>query len=85
MLSVKQASIRLGVSEALIYDWCSSGLLAHFRFGSRGKRGGIRIAETDLEVFMQSCRVGRREPHSIAAHAEIPKAITLRHLRLSPG
>jgi hypothetical protein len=85
MLTVKQAATRIGVSEALVYGWCSVGLLPHFRLGGRGKRGGIRIAEPDLETFLQGCRVGQDEPQSVAAPTPVPKRISLRHLRLPPG
>jgi hypothetical protein len=62
VLSVRQAAERAGVSAALVYGWCSAGLLAHHRLGLPGRRGCIRIAEADLDVFLASQkREGRRE------------------------
>ena len=54
MLSVKQVAEKAGVSLALVYGWISSGLLTHYRLGAKGRRGAIRIAESDLESFLRS-------------------------------
>jgi excisionase family DNA binding protein len=82
VLTVKQAAERLGVCPALVYDWCSSRLLPHFRLGSRGKRGKILIREEDLDRYLEASRVG----------AEVSKppppqkpAFTPKHLRLKPS
>jgi len=56
MLTVKDAAGKLGVSESLVYSWCSSGRLAHFRLGGRKRGSAIRIAPADLDAFMASCR-----------------------------
>jgi excisionase family DNA binding protein len=62
MLTVKQAALQLGVCASLVYSWCRSGMLPHFRLGATGKRGGIRIAEADLDGFLAEFkREGRRE------------------------
>jgi excisionase family DNA binding protein len=58
VLSVKQAAQRAGVSLALMYQWCSAGLLPHHRLGAPGKRGTIRISEADLAKYLDSCRRG---------------------------
>jgi excisionase family DNA binding protein len=56
MLTPKQAAARIGVSDSLIYEWCSSGLLPHYRFGRRGRRGKILIDEAEFDAFLASCR-----------------------------
>jgi excisionase family DNA binding protein len=66
MLTVSQASDRIGVSESLIYEWCASGILPHYRFGRKGKRGKILIDEAELEAFRVSCRQeGRKDNGSL--------------------
>jgi excisionase family DNA binding protein len=54
---VKQAAARLGVSPSLVYAWVESGVLSHYRLGRQGRRGCIRIAETDLDAFLASRKV----------------------------
>lgn len=73
-MTVKEAARRVGVSESLVYEWVNSGLLAHFRFGRKGKRGSIRIEEADLSAFLASCRQ--------EAKPEVPP---LRHIHLNHG
>lgn len=58
MLTVKGVAQRLGVSAALVYEWIAGGQLAHFRLGKRARRGAIRVAESDLEVFIATLRRG---------------------------
>ena len=62
MLTVKEAAARACVSESLIYAWCQSGALPHFRLGLPGKRGKIAIEVEDLDATLASFKVGRREP-----------------------
>jgi excisionase family DNA binding protein len=61
MLTVRQAAERLGISDSLVYEWCAEGLLPHYRFGGRGRRGRILIEETELEAFLANCRQERRQ------------------------
>ena len=56
-LSPKAAAARAGVSVALVYEWCQSGRLPHYRFGRAGARGKIMVDENDLDEFLASCRV----------------------------
>ncbi len=56
MLTAKQAAERIGVSDSLVYEWCRSGELVHFRFGRKGKRGKLLIDEKDLDAFLSVCR-----------------------------
>jgi excisionase family DNA binding protein len=81
MLSVKQAAERIGVSEALVYEWCSSGMLTHFRLGAHGKRGSIRIAEVDLDAFLAARREGGW--HLVAPPSQKSRPLVLKHLRRS--
>lgn len=67
MLTVKEAAIRAGVSPSLVYVWCHEQRLPHYRVGAEGKRGRIRIAPADLDVFMASLREGR---HPLLTAAE---------------
>lgn len=71
MLTPKQAAEKIGVSDSLIYEWCSQGLLTHYRFGRKGRRGKILIEEKDLDAFLDACR---QEP--------APPAPPLKHIRL---
>jgi excisionase family DNA binding protein len=59
MLTVKEAGESAGVSPALIYQWCQEKRLAHYRFGTEGKRGKILIDPKDLDKLMKECRVER--------------------------
>lgn len=71
MLTPKQVAERIGVSTSLVYEWCSEGLLPHYRMGRRGKRGRVLIEETDLSAFLASCRQ--------EAKPEVPP---LKHIRI---
>ncbi len=62
MLSVKEAAERVGVSPALVYQWCDERRLAHFRFGGRGRRGKILIDPADLDAFLLTQKVTPRPP-----------------------
>ena len=55
-MTVKAAADRIGVSDSLIYEWCSAGQLVHFRFGRKGRRGKLLIDEKDLDAFLAACR-----------------------------
>jgi hypothetical protein len=57
LLTVVEVAAIAGVSPSLVYGWCSEQLLPHFRFGTKGRRGKILISPSELESFMQSCRV----------------------------
>lgn len=85
MLNVKQVASRLGVSLALVYRWCESRQLAHFRVGSAGRRGSIRIDEADLAVFVQSkrCEAAGADTPAAAPKRSKPTSPVLRHLKLN--
>lgn len=80
MLTPKQVAERIGVSVALVYGWCNAGLLAHHRLGLPGRRGCIRIAETDLDAFLAS---QKREGRQVAPPSPRKPPIQLKHLGLS--
>lgn len=69
MLTPKQVAERVGVSDSLVYEWCAQGLLKHYRFGGKGRRGCIRIESTIsvlfwLRAFTKSSRKSRRSSTS---------------------
>jgi excisionase family DNA binding protein len=76
MLTPKQAAERIGVSDSLIYEWCTSGLLAHYRFGRPGRRGKILIEEAEFDAFLASRRQEARP------QTESPP---LKHINLGHG
>jgi excisionase family DNA binding protein len=74
VLTPKQVAARVGVSDSLVYEWCAQGLLKHYRFGGKGRRGCIRIEEADLDAFLAAC-----------LHEVRPPAPTLKHIQMSHG
>jgi len=74
VLTPKQAAEKVGVSDSLVYEWCSQGRLPHYRFGRKGKRGCIRIEQADLDAFLADCL---QQPKEI----DLP----LKHIRLNHG
>jgi hypothetical protein len=45
----------------MVYGWCASGRLPHFRLGSKGRRGCIRIAEADFNAFLATQKRDKQE------------------------
>jgi excisionase family DNA binding protein len=74
MLTPKQAAERINVSDSLIYEWCSAGILPHYRFGKPGRRGKILIDEVELDAFMAA--------HRREVRREVP---SLKHITLDHG
>ena len=72
MLTPKEAAGRIGVSDSLIYEWCATGLLPHYRFGKPGRRGKILIDDTEFNAFLASCR------QEIRPQAQVP---SLKHIK----
>jgi hypothetical protein len=80
-LTVREAANRAGVCPSLIYNWCSTKLLAHYRVGAAGRRGKIVIDETELDSFLQRFRV-----EAAVATTQSPTRVrkpALKHLSLS--
>jgi excisionase family DNA binding protein len=73
-LTPKQAAERAVVSVSLVYQWCQDGVLIHYRFGRQGKRGRIRIEDSDLESFLTTCK--HEEVKTLAP-------FKLKHIKLS--
>lgn len=73
LLTVPQVAERLGVSPALVYQLVTQGRLACYRIGPR--RGVIRFEESDVEAYLESCRV---EPEE---RRRVPKP-RLRHITI---
>ena len=71
LLKVKEVVERLKVSQACVYQLIAERKIAHVRIGCG--RGAIRITDTDLQMFLDSCRL---EPDSRV----IPQ--TLKHIKL---
>ncbi len=70
-LTVREAADRAGVGEALVYHWCNTGQLPHYRLGRKAGRGKISIAESDLLAFLEERRVA---PTPSSAPAPSPAA-----------
>ena len=54
--TVKEAAARLGVSPSLVYALIGDGVIAHTRHGRPGKRGCIRIEESEVERYREDCK-----------------------------
>ena len=82
MYTVKSASERLSVCPSVVYDLVASGALPHYRIGKKGCRGAIRIAEPDLEAYLDSQK--RDKGQEVIPPAPRKPRVTLKHLRLKP-
>lgn len=80
MLNVKEAARRLGISPSTLYAMTAARRLAHYRIGD----GKILFAESDVDAYLQRCRV---EPRTAAAPSAPPPRLIrppLKHLRCGP-
>jgi excisionase family DNA binding protein len=82
MLTPRQAAELMGVSVSLVYAWVESRQLAHYRAGTKGRRGKILITEVDLDAFLASLRC-EKAGETVKQSARRPP-IKLEHLTL-PG
>jgi excisionase family DNA binding protein len=82
MLTVKQSANLAGISAGLVYLWVEQGVLPHFRLGRPGSRGAIRIAEDDLQRFLQSMKQETKPQEALAAPSRTRPKADFRHLRL---
>ena len=82
MLSVKQAAVRLKISQALVYGWIADGLLVHYRLGRKGRRGKIGILEADHDALVASLRVVPKAPVAQPVKAVQPRG-TFKHLKIT--
>jgi len=74
MLTPKQVSEQIGVSDSLVYEWCAQRLLPHFRFGRQGKRGKVLIEQADLDAFLAAHRQEAK-----------PTILPLKHIQMGHG
>ncbi len=56
LLIVAEVAEQLSCAASTVYQLISTGKLAGFRIGAN--HGGIRISESDLEAYLESCRLG---------------------------
>jgi excisionase family DNA binding protein len=70
MMTVAEVAAALGLSPGCVYQLCRAGRLIHHRLGVKG--GRVMIAESDLEVYLESCRV---------VSAQARPTMTLRHVQ----
>jgi excisionase family DNA binding protein len=56
--STAEVAEQLGLTRRTVQKWPKDGGLPHYRFG-QGKGATYRIAEEDLEAFLQLHRQGR--------------------------
>lgn len=76
MLTVKRAAAQAGVCQTVVRRWIAAGLLPHYRLGSPGRRGGIRVAEADLDALLASRKAG-----AVAPPPPPVKRTPLKHIR----
>ena len=74
MLTVKQAATRLGISASKLYQLVSERAVAHYKVG-----GKLLFGESDLDAYLESCRVGVAPKRTAAPTRGLPK---LKHLKL---
>jgi excisionase family DNA binding protein len=73
-MTVAEASKKIGVSASKLYQLVAARRIAYYRIG-----GKIVFAETDVDTFLASCRVG-----AFAAMLPCPRApLKLKHVRLN--
>lgn len=80
MMDVKSAAAYACVSETVLRGWLKDGL-PHFRVGAKGKRGHYRIAREDLDAWLASFKVTKKEPEPVKAPARLPQVFS--HLKIS--
>ncbi len=78
MYTVKEAAKRIGISQSLLYELISLGLIRHSRYGRPGKRGTIRIDEQAIEEYRTACEQG-----ALPKPPPARRKVTLENLKLS--
>ena len=73
MLTVRETAHRLAISLSSTYGLIQGGKLPHYRIG-----GAIRIAASDIEVFLAGCRQEK------TAQVMRPPKPRLKHIKLPP-
>ena len=72
LITPRQVASRLCISLSLVYQLCRQQQLKHYRFGAEGKRGQIRIEESEVDRYLS-------EQLQVTSS---PAIQTFRHLRL---
>jgi excisionase family DNA binding protein len=57
LLTISEAAPLSRLSESSLYDACDRRIIPHYRVSGSGRRGKILIKRSDLDYFMESCRV----------------------------
>jgi excisionase family DNA binding protein len=60
LISPKELSKLLKVSKPWPYIMVERGLLPYYKMGEKGKRGIIRFRMSDIETYLNRCRVERK-------------------------
>jgi excisionase family DNA binding protein len=81
-LSIKQAAERAGVCSSIVYGWVSESLVPVYRLGGKGRRGKILIEASDLDAYLESCRVPARRPAPALAPSPRCRPADFRHLTI---
>jgi excisionase family DNA binding protein len=74
MFKVPEVAQQLNCSISTIYGLVDTGKLVAYRIGQG--RGAVRIAQTDLDAYLESCRSQKTE-----GVRKLPRS-RLRHIRL---
>ena len=78
LLTIRESSERLRVSSASVYILIKKGKIIALRVGSRS--GAIRIRESDLTVYLESCVQFVAATETTAT----PTRAKLKHISLKP-
>jgi excisionase family DNA binding protein len=81
-LKVLEVAKQLKISTAIVYGWVSKGLLACHRLGAKGKRGCIRIAESDLAAFLAGSRKEKKPEAKPPAPKPAKSKSIFRHIHI---
>ena len=71
LLRVEDVAEMLSVAVSTVYEMVSKGEIPGFRLGPR--KGAIRIEEADVIGYLESCKVGKKQPE------RKPRRIKSRH------
>ena len=87
LMTVREVSRLLRLSDGAVYALCKSGRLPHHRLG-HGK-GAIRISRSDVLAYLRQCKEGAALPPvngppvvSPAPKGQLPSVGGFKHLRL---
>jgi len=61
LLTLSEVAQKLNISKATAYRLVWAGTLPALRIAPEGRRGTLRVLETDLIAYLQSLREGKGE------------------------